>query len=104
METTYQKELFRQIRANAKSPEDLFTRMVELRILDETRMRALAVREWIKNEKPTCKPGRCKRNAYSPNGLIETMYRAAEHFKCSFEAIRKYWYYYKDVNLQHPEK
>lgn len=33
------------------------------------------------------------------NGLVNTMWQAAEHFKCSYEAIRKYWYYYTDVNL-----
>ena len=48
METTYEKELFQQIRESVQTPEDLFARLAELRILDETRMRALAVREWIK--------------------------------------------------------
>ena len=91
METTYEKELFRQIRESVQTPEDLFARLAELRILDETRMRARAVREWIN--------GRPKKGICRPNGVVDTMWQAAEHFKCSFEAIRKYWYYYTDVNF-----
>jgi hypothetical protein len=99
METTYEKELFRQIREGVQTPEDLFARLAELRILDETRMRALAVREWIKQQNPVLIHGRPKKGACHTNGLVNTMWQAAEHFKCSYEAIRKYWYYYTDVNL-----
>ena len=99
METTYEKELFRQIRESVQTPEDLFARLAELRILDETRMRALAVREWIKQQNPVIIHGRPKKGACHTNGLVNTMWQAAEHFKCSYEAIRKYWYYYTDVNL-----
>ena len=70
-----------------------------IRILDETRMRALAVREWIKQQNPVLIHGRPKKGICRPNGVVDTMWQAAEHFKCSFEAIRKYWYYYTDVNF-----
>ena len=68
METTYEKELFRQIREGVQTPEDLFARLAELRILDETRMRALAVREWIKQQNPVLIHGRPKKGACHTNG------------------------------------
>ena len=75
METTYEKELFRQIRESVQTPEDLFARLAELRILDETRMRALAVREWIKQQNPVLIHGRPKKGICRYTKILVLLYR-----------------------------
>lgn len=59
----------------------------EVGIIDLFLCRCLAVREYVKSR--TREGGK----------LVDAMFEAAYFFGITYECVRKYWYYYKDVNL-----
>lgn len=60
-------------------------RLIRMGVVSATRCKALAIRDYVEK---AVKEGSAKVNA---------MYRAADHFRCSYEYVRKCIYYYKDV-------
>jgi hypothetical protein len=88
--TTYIKQLLEQIdQKYGQLPNDQFVRkLIEIGVIDFRLCRILAVREWVFAE---VKAGAKK---------TDTMWRASEHFGCTYEYVRKCMYYYNDVNFK----
>lgn len=87
--TIYMKELVGMLdRRYGKLPTgELAGKLFEIGVLDHTLCKVLAVREYVAEQ---VKAGEKK---------IDVMWKAAEHFSCSYEYVRKCIYYYTDVNF-----
>lgn len=87
--TSYEKELARQLacRYPDLSAERLLAKLMDMGVVDFSRCKILAVRSRVEQ---LIKQGDKK---------IDAMWKAAEHFACSYEYVRKCMYYYQDVNL-----
>ena len=88
--TIYMKELVGMLdRRYGQMPSgELAGKLFEIGVLDHTLCKVLAVREYVAIQ---VKDGSKK---------IDAMWRAAEHFSCSYEYVRKCIYYYTDVNFE----
>lgn len=87
--TTYEKELIAMVQKKygKLSSEDFVRKMIEIGVVDYSRCKVLAMREYVNT---LMKSGEKKTNA---------MWMAAERFSCSYEYARKCMYYYTDVNM-----
>jgi hypothetical protein len=87
--TTYEKELARTLeeRYGDIPAGRLFEKLCRMGVVDYTRCKTLVVRQYVDM---LVKEGRTKTDA---------MWMAAEKFVCSYECVRKYVYYYTDINI-----
>lgn len=87
--TIYVKEMIEMLeRRYGKLPASEFAgKLFEIGVLDHTMCKVLAVREYVA---ALVKGGDKK---------IDAMWKAAEHYSCSYEYVRKCIYYYTDVNI-----
>jgi len=87
--TIYEKELAAAVekRCGGMSVAALLEQLVAMGVVDYTRCKVLAVREYVAS---LMRGG---------NKKIDSMWIASEKFCCSYEYVRKCIYYYKDVNL-----
>ncbi len=87
--TTYIRTLFDQIQKKygKLSNEALVEKLFEIGVIDHRLCKILAIREyvWAAVKKKHKK--------------IESMQRAANHFCCTYEYVRKCMYYYNDLNF-----
>lgn len=87
--TSYEKELILLIEQHYPniSIKNLIVKLMDMDIIDFTRCKVLAVRNWV------------NQRIRQGDKKIDAMWKAAEHFACSYEYVRKCMYYYQDVNL-----
>lgn len=87
--TSYEKELVRQLDKHYPNLETgrLLEKLMEMGVIDFSRCKILAVRSLVDQ---LIKKGHKK---------IDAMWKASEHFACSYEYVRKCMYYYQDVNM-----
>lgn len=87
--TTYQKHLATIVsdRFSDLSGGQLLDKLFQIGVVDPTRCKVLAVREFVE----ALVKQRAKKT--------DAMWRASQHFGCSYEYVRKCMYYYIDVNV-----
>ncbi len=87
--TTYQKHLSQIIseRYPALSGAQLLDKLFDMGVVDFTRCKVLAVREYV------------DKLVRADSKKTDAMWMAAEKFVCSYEYVRKCMYYYTDVNI-----
>ena len=86
--TTYENQLVGMIenRCGGLSARDVAEKLIRMGVVDFSRCKILAVREYVLEQIKTGK------------GKVDVMWEAAERFACSYEYVRKCVYYYRDVN------
>lgn len=87
--TIYMKELVSLLdrKYGQMATEELAGKLFKIGVLDHTLCKVLAIREYVAEM------------VRSGEKKVDAMWRAAEHFSCSYEYIRKCMYYYVDVNI-----
>ncbi len=87
--TVYEKQLTRLVEEKYGNlpPVELICKLLEIGVVDYTRCKVLAVREFVRGK---------MREGFRK---IDAMWEATEKFSCSYEYIRKCMYYYTDVNF-----
>lgn len=87
--TTYIKQLKEQLneRYGELTGKQLIDKLFEIGVVDHRLCKVLAVREYVW---ALLKGGSKKTDA---------MWRAADHFCCTYEYVRKCMYYYTDLNF-----
>lgn len=87
--TTYERGLLEIIDQHyaTLSPRELAKKLIEMGIVDFSRLKVLAVREYVAEL------------VFDGERKINAMWRASEHFACTYEYVRKCIYYYTDVNV-----
>ncbi len=87
--TIYVKELISMLdrKYDALSAGETVRKLFEIGVVDHTLCKVLAVREFVSEK------------VEAGDKKIDAMWRAAEHFCCSYEYVRKCVYYYTDVNM-----
>ena len=73
-------------RCEGLSPRELTEKLIRMGVVDFSRCKILAVREYVLDR---IREGK---------GKVDVMWDAAERFACSYEYVRKCVYYYRDVN------
>ncbi|MDL2319902.1 hypothetical protein LJC45_02080 [Alistipes sp. OttesenSCG-928-B03] len=88
--TIYVRELVAKLKEKygQLSTDDFADKLFEIGVVDHTLCKVLAVRDYVAVR---VREGEKK---------IDAMWKAAEHFSCSYEYIRKCIYYYTDVNIE----
>jgi hypothetical protein len=87
--TRYQHGLWQVIAKRTRhiSTKRLFEQLCRMGVVDNTLCKVLAVRLWVDQR---CDEG---------YGKVKAMWMAAEHFSITYELVRQYIYYYKDINI-----
>lgn len=87
--TTYERGLLEIIDRHyaTLSPRELTQKLIEMGIIDFSRLKVLAVREYVAEL------------VHGGERKINAMWIASEHFACTYEYVRKCIYYYTDVNI-----
>jgi hypothetical protein len=87
--TSHQQELWRAIASKSRrvTARRLFEQLCRIGVVDHTLCKVLAVRTWVDRR---CDEG---------YGKVKAMWMAAEHFSITYELVRQYIYYYKDINV-----
>jgi hypothetical protein len=70
------------------STNELAGKLFEIGVIDHTRCKVLAVREYVYER------------VAAGWKKFDAMCDASEHFSCSYEYVRKCLYYYNDVNIK----
>lgn len=87
--TIYVKEMIEMLerKYGKLSTSEFASKLFEIGVLDHTLCKVLSVREYVA---ALVKGGEKK---------IDAMWKAADHYSCSYEYVRKCIYYYTDVNI-----
>ncbi|MCC8087935.1 MAG: hypothetical protein LIO79_01515 [Rikenellaceae bacterium] len=86
--TTYQKEFIEVMCKKFRSKEivKLLEILMSSGVVDDTMLKVFVIRKFVFSE------------ASNGNSKLNAMWKATEHFCCSYEYVRKCIYYYKDVD------